>query len=281
MTSSFHIDLGTPALLALRGPDALRYLNGQVTQDVRKVMDGELCLPSCLTDAKGRLQFRVWIHSRADSIIIEAPADHADALEARLTRYLIADDVEVENLSGRWQLHHLMPFDGPTPAGAFSRKATRFGLPGHDWWLPAGSTPQLPPDCTTLLGDELETLRITNGIPAWGSELNEGILPPEAGLDTTDISYHKGCYIGQEVISRIKFAGKMNRRLTRLTFDAAIPTAGLQVVDANGEQAGEITSIAPLATGTSRHALAYLKRNREATRLRLPDGSTAPATTIE
>jgi folate-binding protein YgfZ len=273
MTSSCHINLGTPALLAFRGPDALRYLNGQLTQDVRNVMDGEHCLPSCLTDAKGRLQFRVWIHSRVDCILVEGPADDAEALEARLTRYLIADDVEVENLSGRWQLHHLIHDDGPTPEGGLCRKATRFGLPGCDWWLPAEATPQLPPDCTTLDGDALETLRITQGIPAWGSELIEGMLPPEAGLDATDISYNKGCYIGQEVISRIKFAGKMNRRMARLTFDAAIPTTGLQLVDANGEHAGDLTSIAPLATGSIRHALAYLKRNSEATHLRLPDGS--------
>ncbi len=276
MTSPCHIDLGTPALLAFRGPDALRYLNGQLTQDVRLVMSGELCLPSCITDAKGRLQFRVWIHAHGDTIHVEGPAGTAEAMEARLTRYLIADDVEVENLSGQWQLHHFLSFDGASPEGGWSRTATRFGTAGRDWWLPAGATPSLPVDCSTLQSDELESLRINKGVPAWGHELSEGMLPPEAGLDASDISYHKGCYIGQEVISRIKFAGKVNRKLTQLAWDAALPAEGLELVDGNGEVAGEITSIAPLADGNTRHALAFLKRGAEGVQLRLPDGSTRP-----
>ncbi len=64
-------------------------------------------------------------------------------------------------------------------------------------------------------GDLTEFERIGRGIPKWGAEITEGMLPPEAGLDATDISYSKGCYIGQEVISRIKSAGKVNRRLVK------------------------------------------------------------------
>jgi len=274
-----RIDLGTPALLTYEGPDAVRFLNGQVTQDVRLVAGSDQALPACITDHKGRLQFRVWLHARGEAILVEGPAGLGEEVEARLTRYLIADEVDVGNLSGRWQLHHLTDVGGERPslpAGSVTRECHRLGSPGLDCWLPAdaplGSLAEIP----LLAGDALESLRIGRAIPAWGRELVEGILPPEAGLDATDISYAKGCYIGQEVISRIKSAGKLNRRLTRLGFDATLPPEGLELVDGEGRAAGELTSIAPLAESARRHALAYLKRGAESPQLRAADGTLQP-----
>lgn len=209
------MDLGENAgVLEFSGPDAVRFLNGQVTQDVRKVVGTGAVLPSCVTDAKGKLQFRVWI-AGADSgavLVFCRPEMKAD-LEARLTRYLIADDVEVKDRSGEVSI-------------------ADFG------------------------GREIdERERIESGIPKWGAELIEGMLPPEAGLDATDISYNKGCYIGQEVISRIKSAGKVNRRLVKLEFDEE--GAQGEIMNAEGKVCGEVTSVSGV-TG-----LGFLKRSAE------------------
>jgi len=279
MTTCQRIELGTPALLKFEGPDAVRFLNGQLTQDVKLVAGSNRALPACVTDHKGRLQFRVWLHARGEALLVEGPAGCAEDLEARLTRYLIADEVEVEDLSGQWQLHHLTDFDGEPcklPGDAITRTSNRFGAPGLDCWLPAGEPPDTLADIALLEGDALETLRIERGVPAWARELVEGLLPPEAGLDATDISYTKGCYIGQEVISRIKSAGKLNRRLTQLRFDSSVPTEGLELVDGGGATAGELTSISPLAGESRRAALAYLKRSAESPQLRAADGSLHP-----
>lgn len=259
-----RIDLGTPALLKFEGPDAVRFLNGQLTQDVKLVVGSNQALPACVTDHKGKLQFRVWLHARGEAIFVEAPEGTHELLEARLTRYLIADEVEVEDLSGKWQLHHLTDFSGENlgSSDAVTKESSRFGPGGLDVWLPAGEELDALADIAPFGVDELEALRIERGIPAWGRELREGMLPPEAGLDATDISYTKGCYIGQEVISRIKSAGKVPRRLVRLRFDAATPTEGLELID------GELTSISPLAQGKSRHALGYLKRGVEIAQMR-------------
>ncbi len=197
-----NVDLGIGhGVLEFSGPDAVRFLNGQVTQDVRKVMSTGEVLPSCVTDAKGKLQFRVWIAESKEggAVLVFCRGDMVGDLEARLTRYLIADDVEVRDRSGE-----VSPGD--------------FGLTEME-----------------------ERERIENGIPKWGAELEEGMLPPEAGLDKTDISYNKGCYIGQEVISRIKSAGKVNRRLVRLEFDGEGVTGG--IVNAEGKHCGEVTSV--------------------------------------
>lgn len=209
-------DLGEkPGALEFSGPDAVRFLNGQITQDVRKVMGTGLVLPSCVTDAKGKLQFRVWIAEgkAGGSVLIFCRGESTADLEARLTRYLIADDVEVAERSGR-----ISPAD--------------FGLAEMD-----------------------EAERIEKGIPKWGAELKEGILPPEAGLDATDISYNKGCYIGQEVISRIKSAGKVNRRLTKFVFDSKGNIG--EIVNSEGKVCGEVTSV------SGKLGLGYLKRGVE------------------
>ena len=277
--NTFHrINLGSPALLEFRGPDTVRYLNGQLTQDVRRVAGNDVALPSCVTDAKGRMQFRVWIARASDgAILVEGPAESAEALEARLTRYLIADDVEVADLTGSWSLVHVTGPVAETPPGVMRRESARFGIPGTDWWIPAGLEVPFPEEFPLLDGDALEAFRIARGIPAWGCELNEGLLPPEAGLDATDISYQKGCYIGQEVISRIKSAGKVNRRLVCMSFDATAPTESLSLIDTDGNQAGELTSVSPLAENNVRHAMGYAKRGASDFLVMSADGTRYPA----
>lgn len=211
-------DLGEHVgVLEFRGPDAVRFLNGQVTQDVRKVMAGGDMFPSCVTDAKGKLQFRVWIAKGAadDAVLVFCRSEMLEDLEARLTRYLIADDVEVRNLSDEISLEN-------------------FKFPHADL---------------------SERERITRGVPVWGKEITAGMLPPEAGLDLTDISYNKGCYIGQEVISRIKSAGKVNRRLVKLAFEG-LGQLG-EFSNAEGKVCGEVTSV------DGEIGLGYLKRSAE------------------
>jgi len=155
--------------------------------------------------------------------------------------------------------------------------SNRIGLPGWDVWIPGTESGD---SLDRLLAldewpeDEAETQRIVAGLPAWGAELTEGMLPPEASLDRTDISYAKGCYIGQEVISRIKSAGKVNRRLVRLIVGAeAVLKPGDVLLDANGHEAGEVTSIAPLLVDSGKLVLGYLKRRAEGVEIRLVSGA--------
>lgn len=273
MSGIHRIDLGTPSLLEFRGPDAVRFLNGQLTQDVRRVAGGKISLPSCVTDAKGRLQFRVTVtEAAAGALWIAGLAGRAEDLEARLTRYLIADDVEVGDLSGKYALHHFTGAMPEPPPGVVARESDRFGIVGTDWWVPVDGAVELPGAVPVLEGDTLEALRVANGVPAWGSELLEGMLPPEALLEKSDISYHKGCYIGQEVISRIKSAGKVNKRLTKFVFDADVPVVAGLLENA----AGEVTSVSPLATAGVRHALGYVKRGAADLFFKAADGTIYP-----
>ncbi len=249
-------------MLEFRGPDAVRFLNGQLTQDVKKVVGSGESIPSCVTDAKGKLQFRIDLTEGPSGVLwVSAPEGLSEALEARLTRYLIADDVEVEDKTNRYQLVHRIDSETPAPEGVVVRKNPRYGIAGEDWWIPEGMN--LGIDLPWVDPEELEELRIENGIPVWGHELTEGMLPPEAGLDLTDISYHKGCYIGQEVISRIKSAGKVNKRLIRFLLDSEISAKPGDVLFLEDSVAGELTSVSPRAVNGVRAALGYLKRGKE------------------
>jgi folate-binding protein YgfZ len=117
-----------------------------------------------------------------------------------------------------------------------------FGEPGSEL-LDAGVEP-------TLSGEELERMRIEARIPAWGKELDDSILPAEAGLDETHISFTKGCYPGQEPIARLRHRGKVNRSLRVLEVDSAEPGEEIRY----GEKVvGRVTSVA------SGIALGYLR----------------------
>ena len=276
MSVNARIDCGTPDLLEFRGPDAVRFLNGQVTQDVRRLDAENAALPSCITDAKGRLQFRVWLMKSADDALwVSAPGVDSEALEARITRYLIADDVEVADLSGKWSLVHFTADPGAAPEGVIARESARFGVAGTDWWIPAGLAVDFSESFPLLQGDALEAFRVAHGVPAWDRELYDGLLPPEAGLDTSDISYHKGCYIGQEVISRIKHAGKLNKRLIHARVDANVSMES-ELLDAAGKPAGEITSVSPASSAGKRDIMAYLKRGALEVHFMSPDGTRHP-----
>ncbi len=269
---SKRLELSPPILIEARGPDALRYLNGQVTQDVRSVVSSGRSMTSCVTDAKGRLQFRVLIHPVADGAIrVSCDHDGAEGLFARLDRYLVADDAVLEDLSDGWLRVHVTGNTAPgVPGGGYAVAADRVGIPGWDVWYPTGVSEESLAHLPVWSGAEAESFRITAGIPAWGSELEPGLLPPEAGLDRTDVSYSKGCYIGQEVISRIKSAGKVNRRLMRLRLDEGIPCLpGELLVDEEGGEAGLITSVAPVPSDGERAVLGYIRRSAEGRRVHL------------
>jgi len=275
MSEALWMDGGAPAVLEFSGPDAVRYLNGQVTQDVRRVERENICLPACVTDAKGRIQFRVWISKTSGGAIrVDGPAGQAEELEARLTRYLIADDVEVENRTGGLHLWHAAGV-----MGAGGSPSLRWGVAGMDFWLGDGEQVEGIPGEGLLAGDAWEAWRIDRRIPLVGRELVDGVFPAELGLDETDVSFHKGCYIGQEVVSRIKAAGRMNRKLELLAVDGDFPAGEWQALTDNGAPAGEVTSVSPLVEGGWRLFLALIRRGKVPAFVSL-DGQAAPVSVM-
>jgi folate-binding protein YgfZ len=216
-------DLSDRAKFLVSGPDARRYLNGQVTNDVSRLRNGTSCWALVCTH-KGKIEADVVIGAIDDGFLIDAHPSLREPLLARLGRYLVADDCEVSDVTDKWALFHELPDPIPPMNGATERRSdadvrashiftsSRYAVAGRDLWLPA----EAPRPVAEASLEWLELFRIEHGVPAWGSELTPDVLPQEARLEARAIDFNKGCYVGQEVISRIKSVGHVNRLLVPL-----------------------------------------------------------------
>jgi folate-binding protein YgfZ len=250
--------LSPRALWRLNGPDAARYLNGQVTNDVTQLTDG-LASYAAVCTAKGRMEGDVSIALHAGEFYLDADPVLRESLGARLEKFLIADDAIFEDVSDLWTLSHVFgATPPPTPTTGFVVSYPRFGLPGHDIWLvgPAAAVVE-----KTVEADVLETLRLEHGIPRWGAELTTNTLPPEAGPHMlAAISYTKGCYVGQETIARLKSVGHVNRTLVFLRSESmAFPEPGARLKQGDHD-AGIVTSSGYSPRLEKGIALGYVQR---------------------
>jgi folate-binding protein YgfZ len=259
------IDLSGRSKWRLTGADRVRYLNGQVTNDIRRARPEEAML-ACVTTAKGRLCGIVFVSAAPDFLRIDSEPELREELTARIERYIISDDAALEDVTNEECLFHLLRAEADLPEqidGAEIRAANRYGRAGVDIIVPQSrrelALESLAEKYALIPDDLAEAIRIETGVPRWGAELGEETLPPEAGLDRTAIDYSKGCYIGQEVISRIKSIGHVNRQLAG--FAASEPLArGMTLHDGADKPAGEITSAAWGFGSGEWIGLGYLKR---------------------
>ncbi len=247
----FAIELDR-TVLEFRGADVVRFLNGQLSNDVRK-LQSNLAMHACVMTAKGKMNAEVWLTKLDDGIRVDGPPNMSEELFARFERYIISDDVSITDVSSELHLTHLV--------GESTRiQSKRFGVSGCDLWKTAKTTH--PHRILTPM--EAESFRISRGVPRWGAELDENTLPNEAGLDRDCIDYHKGCYIGQEVISRIKSVGHVNRLLIRITAPKNSVIGARTPLLVDGQLIGSVTSAAVSLDLENIVALAYVKRAHSA-----------------
>lgn len=205
------IELGDRAVFRLTGPDRVRYLNGQVTNDVEK-LNGRNALPACVCGIKGKVEFLIWMTATADSILIDGQLDQREELQTRLDRYLIADDCELSDETGSWRLlHH---FD-PRVGGVASR---RLSVEGFDLWLPPGRENPLQSDCA-MDQKTWDLFALRSLVPEAPYEITGTEFPAELRLDQWAVDFQKGCYLGQEVISRIESVGRVRRKLSLISVE--------------------------------------------------------------
>lgn len=270
-------DLSSRAKLRVTGEDAFRFLNGQISNDLRKATR-DSAIQASILNAKGKLNAIVFVSADSDSsFMLDSDPEMREELPPRLERYIIADDVQVEDVTDRFGIFHVAgQADLPAfPPSARTVQSNRYGRPGLDIW------------CERLEGDRIsqqlssisfcneaceERLRVELGIPRWGRELTNEIIPTEANLEANAIDYAKGCYIGQEVISRIKTSGQTNKRLCGLVSLSGEPLQPGMRLTTDGDErkeAGWITSAVRSQRLNQEIALGYLKRGFGSVGLRL------------
>lgn len=255
-------------VVTVTGPDAVTYLQGQLSQDVAALAPGHVSwtfvlAPQGKVDGWGRVL-------RVDDETVQIDVDHGagDAWVARLTRFLLRTKAEIS-------VSHDVPtlaVRGATVAGGLDA-----GWPGDEGvdLLGAGLVlgdeeeaatrpADLPAGAIAVDGAELEARRIRAGVPRWGAELDADTIPATVGQWAIDasVSFTKGCYTGQELVARIDSrGGNVPRRLAGLAVDGEPPAPGTPVL-VDGEVAGTVTSSAVAGPGAA-IALLYLARSVE------------------
>jgi folate-binding protein YgfZ len=218
------------------GPDAQEYLQRMVSNDVESLEVGDAC-PALLLTAKARViaPVVVWRRGSEDYLLLTEP-ELGDAVRALLTRMRLRARCEIEA-------------EEHASALVFGGAGIRTDFPGATEALDADLKP-------TLDADALELRRIEAGVPRWGREIDDRILPAEAGLDATHVSFTKGCYPGQEPVARLHYRGHPNRGLRVLELDD-VPPGDAELVH-DGKAVGRVTSAARRPDG-SVVALAYVR----------------------
>ena len=241
--------------VAVAGPDAASFLERMLSNEVEALEPGGARRALLLTP-KGRIiaPLRV-VRESPDAFLLITEAGLAEPVATTLVRARFAAKCQIEVRP----LHGFLHFSDPGT-----------GIRNDDYAIDAWET-WGEEELDAASADELEALRIEAATPAWGKELDESVLPAEAGLDETHISFTKGCYPGQEPVARLHYRGHPNRRLRTLEVESARP--GDEIV--YGERVvGRVTSaVAGRALGYVRRELpddAELQIGGAAARLHLP-----------
>lgn len=238
--------------IRLTGTDHLRYLNGQLTANILN-LEGNTAKPALLLTSKGKLCAPVWVWKDNGSLVVEVGESLREETLARLERYIVSDDVVLEDVLPRSQVFHVFG-TGTSPAGFL--KIDRLGVPGFD-------TNIEPTHLLMAEPAEVEFLRIARALPVWGAELDSNTLPQEARLETSFVDFDKGCYVGQEVVSRLRSVGRVNRLLHAFagTLEPTSATRiSLHLPDRPGDVAGTLTSWCHDFELAQTIALGYLNR---------------------
>jgi len=289
-------DMGWLRRVALRGEDRFRWLSGMVTNTVNDLAPHAGAW-NLVLNAKGRIQGDLTVWREQETLEMEIAADQYDRLLAHLEQFIIMDDVELVplglepgaaetalGLSGPHAGEVLGRMGLPTVADAMTETRVEWnGLdlrifrgygalaPHYEIWTPVSGLTKLWRMLSTAGASPvgtatLEAFRIAEGIPTYGIDMVERDLPQETS-QMRALSFSKGCYLGQEIVERIRSRGNVHRHLRGLELEGPVPEAGVDLLS-DGAAAGQITSAAELklASGSRVFALGMVRAEVEASK---------------
>jgi len=238
------------------GPDVIKFLQGQLSQDVARLAAGESTWALLLQPQGKVTAFLRVLRVGEEEMVLETDAGFGPAVIERLNRFKLRIKCDLDPLAWR-----CVAVRGPSAPSLVEGGVVADwpGLPGADL---VGEAPAAPAGVRACSLEAYEAVRIEAGIPVMGRELDEGTIPAEAGVVDRSVSFTKGCYTGQELVARIDSrGGNVPRHLRGVTFaaDNPVPPAGA-TLHAEGKDAGRLTSVAFSPRVGAAVALAYVRR---------------------
>jgi folate-binding protein YgfZ len=313
-------DLGFRARISLTGGDRVRWMNGMVTNNVRDLAVGH-GVYAFLLNPQGRILGDMHIFNRGESLLVETDRSQVEKIIATFDHFIIMDDVEVENISEKQtalgvagprsrELLNAVGIEVPEvqPLQIIAAQCVcdcecvectvvrgeDTPQPSYEIWLDPKDVYKtwqalIAAGAKPAGSEALEMQRIAAGVPLYGVDIRERDLPQETE-QVRALNFNKGCYVGQEIVERIRSRGNVHRKFTGFLFEgAAEATAGSKIVSSEKE-VGEVTSSAVLRLGPEERsvALGYIRRevgmpgrevtigNAKATVVQLPVEMGAP-----
>jgi folate-binding protein YgfZ len=287
-------DLGWRAKLISTGEDRVRWFNGMVTNNIKDLAQNQ-GVYTFLLNAQGQIQADMYVYNRGEHIIVDTDRSQADRVREVLQKYIIMDDVAIEDASEKLStiglqgpeaasvLQHMgHDVSDLAPLAVFDTKLGEAGisivrsdspLPTLEIWA---STPNLPTLWLSLVAagakpvgfEAYEMMRVVAGRPRYGVDIGDRDLPQETAQDRA-LNFRKGCYVGQEIVERIHSRGKVHRSLAGLIISGGAPARGA-AVEAGGKQIGEIRSVTSVPVNGLMRTLAIASLRRDA----IPAGAT-------
>lgn len=285
-------DLGFRARISLKGSDRVRWMNGMVTNNVRDLAVGR-GVYAFLLNPQGHILGDMNVFNMGDRLEVETDRNRLENILATFDHYIIMDDVEVTNVGDAWtmlgvagpaaraalnaagiEVPELEPLQTCVPkcscgCGCIECTVIRGDDPvseSYELWLApkdvlktwnalvaAGATP--------VGSDALELHRIAAGIPLFGVDIRERDLPQETE-QARALNFNKGCYVGQEIVERIRSRGSVHRKFTSFVFEEAASLSAGDKISSGEKEVGEITSFAvlPMPSSEQTIALGYIRR---------------------
>ncbi len=270
------------ATLSVGGKDRSVFLHRLLSNDIKGLQPGQ-GKPACLLDRQGKILFSCTAHSLPDEILLEVDPSFLTAARASLERYVVADAVQFSDATGRFRVVSAYGPAAealkvsPSPSGFLARSPWA-GMPGLDLWLPVKETQAAHGFIETAQaagmkeGDAqtFDALRIEAGIPWPGREITPDVILNELGREEF-VSHTKGCYVGQEIVARIKHRAHPPRLLAGFVMDGKeVPPVG-SVIESESQEAGVVTSACFSPTLGKPIALGFLKYGVEGENFRIQD----------
>jgi folate-binding protein YgfZ len=283
-------DLGFRSRISLTGGDRTRWLNGMVTNNIRDLAIGH-GLYAFLLNPQGRILGDMYAYNVGETLIVETDRTQVEKIAATFDHYIIMDDVEVKDVSEQQtalglagpksrallnaagiEVPELQPLQVITPqcncdCGCVQCTVIRGdGLEeSYEVWLAPTDVYKtwaalIAAGATPVGSEALEMQRIVAGVPLYGVDIHERDLPQETE-QTRALNFNKGCYVGQEIVERIRSRGNVHRKFTGFVVEGEVVIAPGAKILADEKEVGEITSAATLpASGNQTVALGYIRR---------------------
>lgn len=291
--SAALFDAGWQAIFTLAGRDRVKYLHNISSNDIKGLAEGRGTL-ALLLNPQGRILAELEVYALAEKLLVLSHVSQRERTIGTLKKYVIGSQVQIEDLT---EQKGGVGVEGPRAAEVVQRvcgvdvggladlsaleatidgvpccvvRRSRFGGVGVEVIAPRAQMAtlwqKLPAEVRALGGEPIgmaafHAMRLEAEMPWYPADFNDGMIPHEAAIETTHISFNKGCYTGQEIVERVRSRGHVNRKRVALKFATAAPPAAGTKLLAGGAEVGFVTSgaVSPAAGAIG---MGYVRREQ-------------------